>query len=244
MKYKNTYNIILIISLSIIGFFLLVFLKPNLLFTEKITSIFLFKIFNLENIYNIIKRHHSIYRVPLITCFILNIIFFIIFGILSVDGNQYSFKKNFNITIIGIITVLFIICLLFEQLNPNFYILKNIIKPISDFFGFLVIESDVNKILNNKLNYVKNNNNYKVFNNWKKLVNLLKRRIKDSDIFKLTDNNFDFGNFKDSQDFLYFNDIDQSSEIRKEFADILNLKDDTGYIVLMIVIIIVLYNIR
>ena len=134
-------------------------------------------------------------------------------------------------------------CLVFENLNPNFFIINTIIKPISDFIGYFVIEKDVNNILNDKLNYIKNNNNYKVFNNWRKLVNVIKRRVKKSELFKLTDNDFDFDNLKDSREFLYFNDKEQPKIIREEFADILNLKDDVGYIVLMFIIIIVLYNI-
>ena len=94
MNYKNTYNIILIISLSLLAFYFLVFLKTNLLVSKKITSYNLFKIFDLENIYNLIKRFHSIYRYPLIICFILNIVFFILIGIIHFDGNKNIFKKN------------------------------------------------------------------------------------------------------------------------------------------------------
>ena len=243
MNCKNTYNIILIVTLSLLGFYFLVFLKTNLLVSKKITSYTLFKIFDLENIYNIIKRFHSIYRYPLLICFILNIIFFILIGVIHFDGSKNIFKKQFNIIIISIIILLFVSCLVFEFINPNFFIINSIIKPVSDFIGYFVIEKDVNKILNDKLNFIKNNNNYKVFNNWRKLVNVIKRRVKTSEIFKLTDNDFDFDNLKDSREFLFFNDKEQPKSIREEFVDILNLKDDAGYIVLMFIIIIVLYNI-
>lgn len=243
MNYKNTYSIILITTLSVLMFYFLVFLKPNLLVSKKITSYTLFKIFNLENIYNVIKRYHSIYRYPLIICFLLNIAFFILTGIINFDGSKNVFKKTLNTIVISAILLLFILCVVFENINPNFFILNIIIKPISDFIGYLVIERDVNNILNDKLNYIKNNNNYKVFNNWRKLVNVIKRRVKHSELLRSTDNNFDFNNLKDSQNFLYFNDKEQPRLIREEFADILNLKDDVGYIILMFIIIIVLYNI-
>ena len=45
------------------------------------------------------------------------------------------------------------------------------IKPFSDLFGYIFIENEISKILNDGLKPINSQNAYKVYNNWMYYVN-------------------------------------------------------------------------
>tara|TARA_Y100001980_G_C14410212_1_gene204037 strand:- start:148 stop:504 length:357 start_codon:yes stop_codon:yes gene_type:complete len=117
------------------------------------------------------------------------------------------------------------------------------IKPFSDFFGFIVIEDSINKLLNNKLNDINQIlNEHKVYNNWHLFVNNIKRRLTKNEItVENLKSKIDFD--INSNDFIYFKNIENDNS-RDTFIRLLNVKEDTGYIIWLIIIIILLYYIK
>lgn len=248
MSYKNAYLYLILITVALLISLLFISLQIDLLFSEYLITINktvgnILKIFNFSIWFDLLRKYKLIYRIPLIICFISHIILFIIVSIqYPKDENNY-YKKKYNFFAITIIILFFILSIIFEFINPNSKFLKTLIKPFSDFFGYLIIESNINTILNNKLNNISEKyNNYKVYNNWGLLVNKIKRRIDQVSLKSINIDNIDFNIESDSKNFLFF--TDENTENRIKFVELLNLKEDIGYIIWMIIIIILLYNIK
>ena len=201
------------------------------------------KLPKLDFLFHFIAEHRLSYRVPLFTCFLSYIVLFIITEIINSEDPNDNYKREYNIVVISIILLLTVVCFFFEFYNSNSRIIKFILKPFSDFFGFIVIEDSVNKLLNEKINSLSDAfNQHKVYNNWHLFVNNLKRRIQKSEILrdKLTQRiNFN----SDFNDFLYFKTPDSDIDAER-FINLLHIKEDTGYIIWMIIIIILLYYIK
>ena len=180
----------------------------------------------------------------LFVCFLLYIILFIITEIVNNTDPNNNFKRNYNIFIISIVLFLSFTCLFFENYNSNSKFINFIIKPFSDFFGFIVIEDSVNTLLNERLKkeegvpypYL---NEHKVYNNWHLFVNNIKKGIDKNEILKekLPPRiNFD----SDYNDFIYF----KLEDTAEKFINLLSIKEYTGYIIWMVIIIILLYYIK
>ena len=248
MSYKNAYLYLIIITISLLLSLIFISLQIDLIFSEYISTINkilgnILKIFNFSLWFNLLRKYKMIYRIPLIICFISHIILFILVSIQYPKDDTNHFKRNYSIFTITIVILFFLLSMIFEFINPNIKFLKLLIKPFSDFFGYILIESNVNYILNNKLKKISTKmNDYKVYNNWALLVNKLKRRINESSLKTISIDNIDFNIDGDSKNFLFF--TDENNEDRVEFIELLNLKEDIGYIIWMIIIIILLYNIK
>lgn len=248
MSYKNAYLYLILITVSLLVCLLFISLQIDLLFSEYLTTINktlgnILKIFNFSIWFNLLRKYKMIYRIPLVICFISHIILFTIISIIYPKDNTNHFKKKYSIFTITIVILFFSLSIIFEFINPNIKFLKMFIKPFSDFFGYILIESNVNTILNDKLKKISTKmNDFKVYNNWALLINKLKRRINESSLKTISIDNIDFNIDDDSKNFLFF--TDENNENRIEFIELLNLKEDIGYIIWMIIIIILLYNIK
>ena len=227
MNYKKANNYL---NLGISTLFLILFL------------IYL-KLPKLEFIFDFISEYRLIYRIPLFISFISYIILFIITEIVNSKNPHDNYKRNYNIFIISIIILFSFSCLFFEFYNSNSKFIKFVLKPFSDFFGFIVIEDNINKLLNEKLKTISDAvNEHKVYNNWHLFVNNLKRRINKSEITReKIISNIDFDS--ELNNFLYFK-IPDSDLNAEQFINLLHVKEDTGYIIWMIIIIILLYYIK
>ena len=201
------------------------------------------KLPKLEFLFNFISEYRLIYRVPLFVFFVSYIVLFIITEIVYSRDPNNNFKRNYNIFTISVILLLSIICLFFEFYNSNSKFIRFILKPFSDFFGFIVVEESINKLLNEKIKTIKHAvNEHKVYNNWHLFVNNIKRRIQKSEIIReelIPRIDFD----TDVNDFLYFK-IPDNELNAEQFINLLHVKEDTGYIIWMIIIIILLYYIK
>lgn len=230
MNYKRAYLYLNISSIILLLILFLAYLK-----LPKLTII-----------YDLLSQYKLLYRIPLVICFLAHVVLFIVIGIINRNDPDNHFKKKYNIVIITLILILFAITMFYEYVNGNSGFLNVLIKPFSDFFGFIVIEDGINKILNTKIKNMsessKLKNEHKVYNNWQLFINNIKRRITKGEITRkdyATQIDFDI-NFND---FLYFKD-DEDDNSRDKFLDLLNVKEDTGYIIWMIIIIILLYYIK
>ena len=201
------------------------------------------KLPKLEFLFNFISQHRLIYRVPLFVLFLSYIVLFVITEIIVSKDPNNNFKRNYNIFTISLILLLTITCFFFEFFNSNSKIIRFIIKPFSDFFGFIIIEDSINKLLNEKIKTIKDAvNEHKVYNNWHLFINNIKRRIQKSEIIReelIPRIDFD----TDVKDFLYFK-IPDNELNAQQFINLLHVKEDTGYIIWMIIIIILLYYIK
>lgn len=201
------------------------------------------KLPKLEFLFNFISEYRLLYRVPLFVSFLSYIILFIITEIINSKDPNDNYKKSYNIFIISSILLVSFICFFFEFYNSNSKIIKFVIKPFSDFFGFIVIEDNINKLLNEKIKNISDAvNEHKVYNNWHLFVNNLKRRIEKSEIMRkefIPRIDFD----SDFNDFLYFKTPENDLNA-EHFINLLHVKEDTGYIIWMIIIIILLYYIK
>ena len=201
------------------------------------------KLPKLEFLFNFISEHRLIYRVPLFVFFLSYIVLFIITEIIVSKDPNNNFKRNYNIFTISLILLLTITCFFFEFYNSNSKIIRFILKPFSDFFGFIIIEDSINKLLNEKIKTIKDAvNEHKVYNNWHLFINNIKRRIEKSEIIReelIPQIDFD----TNVNDFLYFK-IPDNELNAQQFINLLHIKEDTGYIIWMIIIIILLYYIK
>lgn len=111
------------------------------------------------------------------------------------------------------------------------------IKPFSDLFGYIFIENEISKILNDGLKSINSQNAYKVYNNWMYYVNRFQFRTTKID--EVIQSSFNFNSTIDTETYMKR----FIGESNKPFINLLSLKDDVGYMIWMIIIIIVLYNI-
>lgn len=227
MNYKKANNYL---NLGIIILFLSLFL-------------IYIKVPKLDFLFDFISEYRLIYRIPLFVSFLLYIILFIITEIVNSKDPNNDFKRKYNIFTVSIVLFFSFACFFLEFYNTNSRFLKLIIKPFSDFFGFMVVEDSLNKLLNEKIKTVNDAvNEHKVYNNWHLFVNNIKRRINKSEIIKdklIPRINFD----SDYNDFIYFKTPDNELNAEK-FINLLDVKEDMGYIIWMILIIILLYYIK
>lgn len=227
MNYKKAYLYLNISSIILFSILFLAYLKlPKLIV-----------------IFDFLTQYNLFYRIPLVICFIINVVFFIIIGITNRSDPNNHFKKVYNSIIISIIVLLSVLSFFYEFIDSNSVFLKTMIKPFSDFFGFIVIEDSINKLLNNKLNDINQIlNEHKVYNNWHLFVNNIKRRLTKNEItVENLKSKIDFD--INSNDFIYFKNIENDNS-RDTFIRLLNVKEDTGYIIWLIIIIILLYYIK
>jgi hypothetical protein len=125
--------------------------------------------------------------------------------------------------------------MVFEFFEKDY--LSFMIKPFSDLFGYIFIENEISKILNDGLKPINSQNAYKVYNNWMYYVNRFKFRTTKID--NVIQTSFDFNSTLDIESYMKR----FIGESNKPFIHLLNLKDDIGYTFWMLIIIIVLYNI-
>ena len=182
-----------------------------------------------------LSRRLLLFRGPLILCFLSHSVLFIIYGIVKRDDHDSYYKRLYNIIVITIVLLFFAAALVFEFSKKKY--LSFMIKPFSDLFGYIFIENEISKILNDGLKSINSQNAYKVYNNWMYYVNRFQFRTPEID--DVIQTSFNFNSTIDTETYMK-RFIGKSN---KPFINLLNLKDDIGYMIWMIIIIIVLYNI-
>ena len=213
MNYKNPYSILLFITggMLVIYSFVLILNATTL------------------------SKRLMLFRFPLILCFLSHSVFFIIYGIINRDDHDSYYKRLYNIIVISIVLLFFATAMVFEFFEKDY--LSFMIKPFSDLFGYIFIENEISKILNDGLKPINSQNAYKVYNNWMYYVNRFKFRTTKID--NVIQSSFDFNSTLDIESYMKR----FIGESNKPFIHLLNLKDDIGYTFWMLIIIIVLYNI-
>ena len=182
-----------------------------------------------------LSKRLMLFRGPLILCFLSHSVFFIIYGIVKRDDHDSYYKRLYNIIVISIVLLFFATAMVFE-FNKKKY-LSFMIKPFSDLFGYIFIENEISKILNDGLKSINSQNAYKVYNNWMYYVNRFQFRTTKID--EVIQSSFNFNSTIDTETYMKR----FIGESNKPFINLLSLKDDVGYMIWMIIIIIVLYNI-
>ena len=180
--------------------------------------------------------------------FLLGLISYIVYFIYSKITNTKDklnyFTLQFNTLTIGFIILFFFICFVNEYINSNSSFLITIIKPFSDFFGYIVIEKYINDIFRDyrvggqiavkPVSVGHDNETYriKIYNNWYSEINKIKRRL------NLEELNSSILKNKDNLSIM----LDKLDDTRG-FINSLNIKEDIGYIIWIIIVIILLDNI-
>ena len=160
------------------------------------------------------------------------IIYFIYSKITNKKYKERYYSRQLNFYTITIVITFFILCFIHEYTNSNSSFLKTAIKPFSDFFGYIVIEKYINdlfkdsdKSLFNKIDRIK------IYNNWSLEINKIKRRL------NLKDLNSKILGYDNITNMLNKLDTD---EIKRHFINALKIKEDIGYVVWIIIVIILL----
>ena len=127
------------------------------------------------------------------------------------------------------------VCFIHEYTNSNSSFLIKVIKPFSDFFGYIVIEKYINDLFKDSDKSLFNKKDIiKIYNNWSLEINKIKRRLK---LKELNSKLLDSDNIT-----TMLNQIN-TDEIKRQFINALKIKEDIGYVIWIIIVIILLDNI-
>ena len=173
-----------------------------------------------------LSKRLMLFRGPLILCFLSHSVFFIIYGIVKRDDHDSYYKRLYNIIVISIVLLFFATAMVFEFSKKKY--LSFMIKPFSDLFGYIFIENEISKILNDGLKSINSQNAYKVYNNWMYYVNRFQFRTTKID--EVIQSSFNFNSTIDTETYMKR----FIGESNKPFINLLSLKDDVGYMIWMI----------
>jgi hypothetical protein len=200
----------------------------------------------------------AILRLIFLLLFISYITIYIYFVISKNIYNLNYYNLKFKKWILILIIVIFFMCIGLEFINSNSSVITTIIKPFSDFFGYILIEKYINNLFNsnNKYNFNTDKfifnpeNKIKIYNNWASEINKIKRRFNFKDFDLLNNEKYHYFNKGDTDDIVpgilhefKLENINKTLEInnmKREFINALNIKEDTGYAIWIIIIIILL----
>ena len=193
----------------------------------------------------------AILRIIFLLLFISYIIIYIYFVISKNIYNLNYYNLKFKIRILILIIVFFFICIGLEFKNSNSSVITTIIKPFSDFFGYILIEKYINNLFNNSNKHKFNTdkfifnpeNKIKIYNNWASEINKIKRRLNFKDFELLNNEKYHHLNNKVDPDYIVpgiLHEFKLNDDMKREFINALNIKEDTGYVIWIIIIIILL----
>ena len=204
-----------------------------------ILSIIFFNLFILLPLWK--GNHINLLRLFIMYMFVPGIFIYGMFNFYksNIFNNKIHDMKIYYQVIFYLILVTMLVIYIGDIIAPNNIVIIKLLKPVSDLLGFIAIEKNINKIFNK--NIKKHKNVYKVYNNWQYFTNNIIRRISNITL-ESKGNSIDFENPINNDKLIDFL-ADANNSDDNNLIPLLNIKEDVGILVWLLIFILMLYYI-